>query len=310
MRNRTIRIMTLAVILTLFAATQSEAECTWTPAATSIGQTCGWVGIGTLAPAAPLDVRGWTGAPSDVVGVAVTGSGDFFVGNAPGARMRLASNANQGFLQWNVYYNGSGYRALDANKPAYEMEINAVADQMSFKRYAASPAGQLNPTQATNILTLKGNGDAVFAGSVSGANIQAHFQDVAEWVPATSDLEPGTVVALNPARNNEVMTSSRSYDTTVAGVVSAQPGLILGVAGEGREQIATTGRVRVKVDARKHPIAVGDLLVSSETPGKAMRSVPLEIAGNTLHRPGTIIGKALEPLGGGEGEILVLLSMQ
>ncbi len=29
-----------------------------------------------------------------------------------------------------------------------------------------------------------------------------------------------------------------------------------------------------------------------------------------MHRPGTIIGKALEPLSTGEGTILVLLSLQ
>jgi hypothetical protein len=29
-----------------------------------------------------------------------------------------------------------------------------------------------------------------------------------------------------------------------------------------------------------------------------------------MHRPGTIIGKALEPLDNGVGEILVLLSLQ
>jgi hypothetical protein len=42
----------------------------------------------------------------------------------------------------------------------------------------------------------------------------------------------------------------------------------------------------------------------------AMKSEPLDIAGMKLHRPGTLIGKALEPLAGGEGEILVLLSLQ
>jgi hypothetical protein len=41
-----------------------------------------------------------------------------------------------------------------------------------------------------------------------------------------------------------------------------------------------------------------------------MRSKPIEIQGRRFHQPGTIIGKALEPLAGGEGEILVLLSMQ
>lgn len=144
---------------------------------------------------------------------------------------------------------------------------------------------------------------------VSG-NINAKYQDVAEWVPASSDLEAGTVVVLNPERDNEVMASSRAYDTTVAGVVSAQPGLTLGERADTKETIATMGRVRVRVDARKAPIAVGDLLVTSDQPGVAMKSVPVDVSGIAMHRPGTIVGKALQPLAGGTGEILVLLSLQ
>lgn len=37
---------------------------------------------------------------------------------------------------------------------------------------------------------------------------------------------------------------------------------------------------------------------------------PVEFAGRKMHMPGTIIGKALEPLESGKGEILVLLSLQ
>jgi hypothetical protein len=161
---------------------------------------------------------------------------------------------------------------------------------------------------ANNVLYVKG--ESYFDGTVSGRNIKAHYQDVAEWVPATSDLAPGTVVILNPARNNEVMASNVPYDTTVAGVVSARPGLSLGIEGEGKEQIATTGRVKVRVDAREHPIHIGDLMVTSNVSGAAMRSEPMDINGRKFHQPGTILGKALEPLAGGTGEILVLLSMQ
>jgi len=127
---------------------------------------------------------------------------------------------------------------------------------------------------------------------------------------ATTDLTPGTVVILNRARNNEVMASATSYDTSVAGVVSAQPGITLGIEGAGMEQIATTGRVKVRVDARQKPVGVGDLLVTSDIPGTAMRSEPMDINGRKFHQPGTIIGKALEPLESGVGEILVLLTMQ
>jgi hypothetical protein len=66
-----------------------------------------------------------------------------------------------------------------------------------------------------------------------------------------------------------------------------------------------------KVDSvRGGAIKVGDLLVTSETEGVAMKSVPVELGGVSFHRPGTIVGKALEPLEEGTGEILVLLSLQ
>ena len=157
---------------------------------------------------------------------------------------------------------------------------------------------------------LKVVGNAHFAGTVTGQNIQAHYQDIAEWVPSATDLVPGTVVVLNLERDNQVMASATAYDTTVAGVVSAQPGLSLGIESEGTEQIATTGRVKVRVDARSKPIRVGDLLVTSDAPGTAMRSEPMNVNGRPFHQPGTIIGKALQSLDGGVGEILVLLSMQ
>jgi hypothetical protein len=66
----------------------------------------------------------------------------------------------------------------------------------------------------------------------------------------------------------------------------------------------------VKVDATRGPIRIGDLLVTSDTPGTAMKSAAIDVAGIPMHRPGTLIGKALEPLAGGQGEILVLLSLQ
>ena len=153
-------------------------------------------------------------------------------------------------------------------------------------------------------------GNANFSGTVTGTNIRAQFQDVAEWVPSAVDMEPGTVVILNPDATNEVMPSERAYDTSVAGVVSAQPGLILGEGAANKEQIATTGRVKVKVDATQAPIRIGDLLVTSRKPGYAMKSIPVAIGDIQMHRPGTIVGKALEPLDQGQGEILVLLSLQ
>jgi hypothetical protein len=154
------------------------------------------------------------------------------------------------------------------------------------------------------------NGNLSVAGTITGGIVRATYQDVAEWVPSGSRLVAGTVVTIDSAKHNEVRPSFRAYDTGVAGVVSLQPGVILGEEGATKSQIATSGRVRVRVDATKHAITAGDLLVTGEKPGLAMYSEPVDLGGVKLHRPGTIIGKALEPLASGEGEILVLLSLQ
>jgi hypothetical protein len=68
--------------------------------------------------------------------------------------------------------------------------------------------------------------------------------------------------------------------------------------------------VKVKVDATRTPIKIGDLLVTSDTAGYAMKSEAMDLNGRKFHQPGTVIGKALQSLDSGRGEVLVLLSMQ
>ena len=163
----------------------------------------------------------------------------------------------------------------------------------------------------TKLLTVAENGDMHTKGNITAdGSISASFQDVAEWVPVSEQMTPGTVVVVSDGTKNTVAPSNSAYDTRVAGVVSAAPGLLLGVEGSSKAKIATTGRVRVRVDANLGAIHLGDLLVTSDTPGTAMKSDPLDLGGVKIHRPGTLIGKALEPLDKGQGEILVLLSLQ
>jgi hypothetical protein len=149
------------------------------------------------------------------------------------------------------------------------------------------------------------------AGNVQvDGNIAAKYQDVAEWVKSERDLPAATVVIIDPQESNRVTISDKAYDTRVAGVVSATPGLLLGEGGEDKAKVAHSGRVKVKVDAKYGAIATGDLLVTSSTPGHAMRSEPIDVGATKFHRPGTLIGKALEPLEEGRAEILVLMTLQ
>jgi hypothetical protein len=122
--------------------------------------------------------------------------------------------------------------------------------------------------------------------------------------------EGTTVVVVDPAAANGVRMSTSAYDVGVAGAVSAQPGVLLGERSASRSLVAQSGRVRIKADAGYGAIRPGDLLVTTPTPGYAMKSTPVVVNGVAMHRPGTIVGKALEPLAGGKGEILVLLTLQ
>ncbi|MBV8519610.1 MAG: hypothetical protein JO197_19620 [Acidobacteria bacterium] len=212
---------------------------------------------------------------------------------------------NPTFPNYDKYY----FRGLSAveNKETFWVKAATNSTGVSQTRADMYVSGltTIGDNAAETATRLKVNGSVDITG-----NIAAKYQDVAEWVPAAADLEVGTVVVLARGRVNEVAASSHAYDTAVAGVVSAHPGVVLGEAGATKEMIATTGRVRVKVDARRAPIEVGDLLVSSDVAGTAMKSIPIEVGGRAFHQPGTIVGKALEPLASGTGEILVLLSLQ
>ena len=73
--------------------------------------------------------------------------------------------------------------------------------------------------------------------------------------------------------------------------------------------MALMGVVPVKVSAERAPICPGDLLTSSPVPGHAMRAEPVLLDGIKIHRPGTVLGKALQPLASGTGTINVLLTM-
>ena len=275
----------------------ARAAAQWTTNGNNINSTnSGNVGIGTTAPGAKLEVTGsiYSSASetNTVFSGAVGNNNAAFVG--PQGYWAFRSDTSHRF-NLDVYNSGSPFAAFTVNQSG-NVGIGTTTPSASYK---------LDVNGGINASNINSTGNITAAGSIA-----AKYQDVAEWVPASRALPAGTVVTLDPTKSNHVEASSQPYDTRVAGVVSEQPGITLGEAGENKVLVATTGRVRVMVDASSEPIQVGDLLVTSDISGVAKKSEPLVLGGIPIHRPGTLIGKALEPLAKGRGEILVLLSLQ
>jgi hypothetical protein len=137
--------------------------------------------------------------------------------------------------------------------------------------------------------------------------------DVAERIDAAEMLEPGDVVAIDPAHPGEFRLSDGAFSTLVAGVVSTNPGITMnnndladndtGVRTDTRPLLALVGQTPVKVSAENGAVRPGDLLVASATPGHAMR------AGDDPP-VGTVIGKALGSLEAGHGVISMLVMLR
>ena len=303
-------------IATHAAGTVPTSQASFTERLTVQGST-GNVGIGVVNPYYPLSVAGTVQTSVGVLfhnGLqtlaypfdANSNTSDLNRAPAGPVTSSVTNTNNSASASANlaaIAASGAAYMRLASNEaPATrDWRIGMTDNSGVFKIR--------NNVSGVDLLTISGSA-IHFNGNVDGTTIQATYQDLAEWVPAAESMPAGTVVVVAEDANNTVAASMHAYDTSVAGVVSANPGLLLGVASDSKAKIATTGRVRVRVDATKSPIRKGDLLVTSDKPGLAMKSEPLDLGGVKIHRPGTLIGKALEPLAGGQGEILVLLSLQ
>jgi hypothetical protein len=287
--------ITRSVVFALSAVVAVPAFAQWSTTGSTVHPTTltNNVGVGTdSAPTGKLTVKDDNGNTLFLVGRSSDGTGGFQFRNS-------ADSVTLGY----VIVDSSEFRFLHGS--GFVSFYAGGVERMRINPFGRIGIGTTAPAEALHV-----NGNAIVSGTLTGGNIQAMYQDVAEWVSASEELDPGTVVVLDPENENHVARSKNSYDTSVAGVISARPGLLLGEGGKGKVKVATTGRLMIKADASHGAIKIGDLLVTSDVAGVAMKSQPIIVNGRKFHQPGTVIGKALQPLENGRGEILVLLSLQ
>lgn len=135
--------------------------------------------------------------------------------------------------------------------------------------------------------------------------------DYAESVDVSGDrkkYEPGDVLVIDPSAKGKFVKSTEPYSTSVMGIYSTKPGLTgrrqLTTKSQDEIPMAMMGIVPTKVSTENGPILPGDLLVTSSTPGYAMKGT------DRGRMVGALIGKALEGLDSGTGVIEVGVALQ
>lgn len=127
--------------------------------------------------------------------------------------------------------------------------------------------------------------------------------DYSDSLPAAQGLEAGDVVVIG--HDGLLHRSTHANATDVAGVYSTKPGVVGKQEQEERLTIpvALAGVIPVRATGENGVIHAGDLLVSSSTPGRAMRA-PAHA------RQGSVIGKAMQALDDGSGDIQMLVMLR
>jgi len=251
--------------------------------------------------------EGVAGTSTSSTGVGVNGT------SLAGIGVLGLSQSNYGVVGSST--SGTGVHAESSGAGLLGPALDAVANSAGGIAILANATS----TDATAVFAngnpsgtiLKGlgtNGATEFQVSATG-EVSAHGAfhpngvDYSDRLPASTGLEPGDVVAIGSDGLLHRTTSASESD--VAGVYSTKPGVV----GQREEErhltipVALAGVIPVKASAENGAIRAGDLLVSSSMPGRAMRAPPQPQAGS-------VIGKAMQPLGSETGDIEMLVMLR
>jgi hypothetical protein len=256
----------------------------------------GSLAVGTDTPAEDLDVRGEVDITSDVAATILD------VKNSSASTIGRTVNID---------------RTADPTpgNDILEMSTTSTAPD-NFQFIECDRAGTIE-------WAVNGNGTTTSKGSYLSRDIQV-CEMMAVGAGARS-AEPGDVMVIDPASGRTVERSSKARSTLVVGIYCAEPGFVGSSRGWVRDgaadddrattysiqdmadefgeiPLAIVGVVPCRVSAENGAVSPGDLLVTSDTPGHAMR--------DGTPAPGTILGKALERLDAGVGVIDVLVGLQ
>ncbi len=232
------------------------------------------------------------------VGAGVRGEVNSIFGNNGTAGVYGVASGTGGYAGYFEHTETTGFGI------ALQVVTNDVGTAMVVDHEGSSGNPVIIESGGLNVARIDKTGKGFFNGGT-----QTGGADLAEFVPVSGSIpQVGDVVEIDPAHPDTFRLCSRANTTRVAGIISTAPGVTLN-AKDGATQamsgpaLALAGRVPTKVNDRGGKIHIGDLLVASAEPGRAMRA--------PAHpRPGTVIGKALQDSDQAESTVEVLVMLR
>jgi hypothetical protein len=284
--------------VTLFAETDASVN--------SVCPACAIIGIEGLAGAGSGFVIGVDGVTFSAGGIGVEGNFTATTSQGGGG-VHGQTSAASGFS-----YGTSG-DALANTGTAVGIFGNSNSPD-GFAAYFANRAGGniikgvVSQNPDVPVFRVDGHGTVYANGG-----FQPSGADFAESMAVTGDRNKyvaGDLLVIDPSASRHLALAQQPYSTLVAGIYSTKPGILGSTRGVDEPAakddvpLAMVGIVPCKVSAENGAIQVGDLLVTSSTPGHAMKGT------DRSKMLGAVVGKALEPLEEGKGVIQVLVTLQ
>jgi hypothetical protein len=210
----------------------------------------------------------------------------------------------------------AGVRAVSASSTGTALLAQANVDGADN---GTALVAELQGGTAGNLAVFKSNGSNVARIDNTGKGFfnggtQVNGADVAEYFAVEgirTGYEPGDVLVISTSSDRKVEKSSAPYSSLVSGVFATKAGLLLTEENAEQDELdnmvpmGVIGVLPTKVCLEGGVIRRGDLIVTSSTPGVAMKGDPEKV------KIGQVLGKALQDYdASGIGIIKVLVSVK
>ena len=194
------------------------------------------------------------------------------------------------------------------SNPSVHATTTGTGNVIFVNHTGASGNLALFQSASANVARINKAGKGFFNGGTqaSGADVAEAFDVIDE----VSEYEPGDVLSIATSKDRTIEKSAGAYSDLVLGVYATKPGVLLTEENidadlTGKVPMGVVGVIPTKVCIEGGVIQRGDLLVTSSTPGVAMKADKAKV------QAGQVLGKALQNFDGdGIGKINVFVNVK